>query len=91
MATAEAMSFALPVVVTTSGASAELVDGGSAGIAVAPGEPVQLATAICNLLDDRRLATELGDQARARAERYSIRTTAAATLDFYRRLARQAA
>jgi len=83
MATAEAMAFELPVIVTTSGASAELVEGGAAGAAVPPCDPRRLAETICELLTNRARASELGRRARARAESYSIRSTAVATLEFY--------
>jgi glycosyltransferase involved in cell wall biosynthesis len=86
MATAEAMAWAMPVVVTTSGASAELIDDGRAGVAIEPSEPGELAVAICRILGDHRFAAQIGERAREHAQRYSIRATAAATLDFYRRI-----
>jgi glycosyltransferase involved in cell wall biosynthesis len=87
MATAEAMAFELPVVVTTTGASAELIDGGRAGIAVPPQNPAALASAICTLLADEELARRLGSRARRRAsETYSLAATAEATLSFYKSL-----
>jgi len=86
MATAEAMAWAMPVIVTTSGASAELVNNGRAGVAIEPGEPGQLAVAICRILGDHRLAAQIGERAREHAQRYSIRATATATLDFYQRI-----
>lgn len=83
MATAEAMACGLPVVVTSTGASAELIDGGRAGMQVGAADPEQLATAICTLLGNSDRAKDLGTRARQVAQRYSIENTAAATLALY--------
>jgi len=85
MATVEAMAFGLPVVVTTSAASAELVQGG-AGAAIPPDDPGLLAQAICELLTDRSLAERIAREARVAAQRYSIQATASLTLNFYQQL-----
>ena len=77
------MAFELPVVVTNSGASAELIDGGAAGVAVAPADPSALAYAIATLLEDPGHAVALAERAREHAERYSIVVTAASTLALY--------
>lgn len=92
MATAEAMSFAMPVVAIASGASAEVVDPGSTGLLVPPENPSALAAAITDLLDDPSRATTMGIEGRTRAKRsYSIQHTAAAVLNFYTAVAREVA
>lgn len=86
MATAEAMACGVPVVVTKTGAAPELINHGAAGVAVDPGDPRQLATAICGLLADRERAAQLGRQGQALASRYSVHLTAQATLTLYREI-----
>jgi glycosyltransferase involved in cell wall biosynthesis len=90
MATAEAIACGLPVVVTSTGASVELIDGGSAGIAVDGTDPEQLAAAVCHLLARPDQAVELGRRGRSLAGRFSVESTAVDTLSFYRELADQA-
>lgn len=87
MATAEAMAFEVPPIVTSSGASAGLIDGGCAGIAVDPGDHVALAEAICALLADGASREALGLAARERAvAHYSLAATGEAMLAFYHTL-----
>jgi glycosyltransferase involved in cell wall biosynthesis len=89
MATAEAMGYSLPVVVTDTGASPELVEDSRTGTVVEALSPAALASAICDLLQDRRRATEMGAAARERAVRlYSFGSTAQSTLEFYEQLPR---
>jgi hypothetical protein len=60
LATVEAMASGLPVVATSAGGLADVVDGGRAGLLVPPEDPWALAGGIIRLLDDpveaRRLA-----------------------------------
>jgi glycosyltransferase involved in cell wall biosynthesis len=87
MAAAEAMAFALPVIAPSSGASPELVEHGVTGYLVPPEDPVALAAAICELVQDRPRAAAMGDAGRELAvSTYSVRQTALSTLAFYRRL-----
>jgi glycosyltransferase involved in cell wall biosynthesis len=67
----EAMSCGLPVVATDVSGVRDLLDGGEAGggLIVPPEDPRSLATALGRLLDDGRLANELGRRGRHRAER----------------------
>jgi glycosyltransferase involved in cell wall biosynthesis len=87
MATAEAMGYALPVIGVNSGATPELVDDGVTGRLVPPVNPAALATALIDLLSDRRTADALGMAGRDRAVRqYSAQATGEAMLAYYREL-----
>jgi glycosyltransferase involved in cell wall biosynthesis len=89
MATAEAMGYALPVIVTDTGASPELVEDQISGRIVHALDPRALAGTICELLSDRGRAAAIGAAARERASRrYSFHSTAEAMLDFYEQLSR---
>jgi glycosyltransferase involved in cell wall biosynthesis len=89
MATAEAMGYGLPVIVTDTGASPELVEDQVSGRIVRALDPAALAGAITDLLDDPGRATAIGSAARERsAERYSFRSTAASMLAFYEQIPR---
>ncbi len=89
MATAEAMGYALPVIVVDSGASPELVEDRISGRIVEALNPPALAETVCHLLADRPLAAAIGSAARERASRrYSFRSTAVSMLDFYEQLLR---
>ncbi len=89
MATAEAMGYALPVIVTDTGASPELVEDTISGSVVDALNPPALAGMICDLLGDPIRAAAIGTAARERAvERYSFRSTAVSMLDFYEQLPR---
>jgi glycosyltransferase involved in cell wall biosynthesis len=89
MATAEAMGYALPVIVTDTGAGPELVEDRISGRVVSGLNPLALADAICELLGDPIRAAAMGAAARERASRqYSFRSTAVSTLEFYEHLPR---
>lgn len=75
----EAMACGLPVVAARNGAIPEIIDDGSDGLLVEPGEPEALADALRGLLADAVTARRLGDRARQTArERFSQPRTAAA-------------
>jgi glycosyltransferase involved in cell wall biosynthesis len=62
----------LPVVCTDVGQCREVVDGGSAGVLVAPGDHKALAEGIVKLLSDKALREELGKRLSKRvADQYS--------------------
>jgi glycosyltransferase involved in cell wall biosynthesis len=89
MATAEAMGYALPVIVTDTGASPELVEDAVSGTVVEALNPRVLAGAIGRLLGDRVRAAAMGAAARERASRrYSFQASGLSMLDFYARLPR---
>jgi glycosyltransferase involved in cell wall biosynthesis len=64
----EAMAAGLPVVASRVGGVPELVVDGKTGLLVQPGDPEELAGALCRLAADRRLRHRLGARGRARAE-----------------------
>ncbi|MDB4906544.1 MAG: glycosyl transferase group 1 [Gemmatimonadetes bacterium] len=71
----EAMAIGLPVISTTVGAIPELVEHGTSGILVAPGDVGALARAIRSLLEDPILRSTIGEKARHRIyERFDSRT-----------------
>jgi len=81
----EAMAAGLPVVVTRVGGTAEIVDDGVDGRLVPPEDPLHLAAAIGELIDDRDRAAALADRARHRAVAdFSVERSSASHLDAYR-------
>ncbi|MFN8037739.1 MAG: glycosyltransferase family 4 protein [Acidimicrobiales bacterium] len=81
----EAMACGVPVVATTGGALPEVIgpDGG-AGLLVPPGEPVALAAALGQVLDDAELRARLGAAGRRRVlERFTWRHCARETVEHY--------
>jgi glycosyltransferase involved in cell wall biosynthesis len=56
----EAMAMSLPVVATAVGGTPELVQAGTTGILVPPGDPEKLAAAMMDLASDRERAGALG-------------------------------
>ena len=58
----EAMAAGLPVVASSAGGNAEIVEDGVTGLLVPPGRPEPLAEAIRRLLDDAALRKRLGEQ-----------------------------
>ncbi|HEV3351762.1 MAG TPA: glycosyltransferase family 4 protein [Acidimicrobiales bacterium] len=67
LAVAEAMASGLPVVATAVGGLTDVLDGGRAGVLVAPDDPRALADGIKALLDDPARAERLAAAGRARA------------------------
>jgi glycosyltransferase involved in cell wall biosynthesis len=63
----EAMLAGVPVIATEAGASAEILDGGAAGILVPPRRPDRLAAALADLFADPDAAVARTNLARARA------------------------
>jgi len=65
----EAAATGVPCIASASGGMPEAVADGSTGLLVPPSDPEAAADAIARVLDDRALATRLGENARARALR----------------------
>jgi glycosyltransferase involved in cell wall biosynthesis len=85
VAALEAMATALPVIASDVGGLSELVENGSSGILVPPGNPQEIASALERLSSSSELRSRMGAAARARVvEHYSIANMAARTLAVYR-------
>jgi glycosyltransferase involved in cell wall biosynthesis len=69
LAVMEYMEAGLPIVATRVGGVPDLIDDGVHGLLVEPGEPLELAGAIDELLRDRPRAAALGARARERRRR----------------------
>ncbi len=69
----EAMSCQRPVIATNVGGIPEQVVHGETGLLVSPSQPIELASAIIEVLSDPQRSRLMGSKARSRAERiYSI-------------------
>ncbi len=79
----EAMACGVPVACSNASSLAELVD--EAALTFAADDSDAMASALDALLRDPDLRVEMGRRGVARAAQYSWRSTAAATLDVYRR------
>jgi glycosyltransferase involved in cell wall biosynthesis len=66
----EAMRAGLPVIASTAGGADEVIDDGSEGWLVAPGDVQTLTSRLWRLCEDRELLARMGLAARARAERH---------------------
>jgi glycosyltransferase involved in cell wall biosynthesis len=64
----EAMAMKLPVISTPISGVVEIVEDGTSGILVPPGDAAALAREIERLIDDEALARRLGENARRRVE-----------------------
>lgn len=85
----EAMASGLPVVAANHGASAELLDGGRAGLLHAAGDPGDLARGLGMVLDDVNLATRLAAHGHALVRRrHSAEAMAAAHEAVYEQVLR---
>ncbi|HEX2529686.1 MAG TPA: glycosyltransferase family 4 protein [Geminicoccus sp.] len=87
---AEAMASGLPVVASGHGGLLDLVDDGTTGLLVPPGDPEALARAIARLLDDPARTHSLGQAGRVQAMASLTWQCAAARLaEVYARLPAQ--
>ncbi|OLC54089.1 MAG: hypothetical protein AUH92_04730 [Acidobacteria bacterium 13_1_40CM_4_69_4] len=84
----EAMASGLPIVATAVGGMPEVLEEGRAGLLVPPGDPQAIAEAIGRLMDDPRLAAELGRRARARSLSFGAGRMNHALLRLYREVLR---
>lgn len=78
LAVLEAMAAGVPVVSSAIGGTDELIDDGSSGLLVPPGDAEELAAALRRLLGDAGLRDALAAQARERVERDLTRERMAA-------------
>jgi glycosyltransferase involved in cell wall biosynthesis len=82
----EAMSFGVPVITSTAGPGAEIVDDGTDGLLVAPGDVDGLRTAMRRLIENPDTAARLGAAAREKfLERFTLARLQDRLGDFYRR------
>ncbi|MFC9435737.1 glycosyltransferase family 4 protein [Nocardia sp. NPDC057030] len=79
----EAMAHAKPVISTTGAGSAEIIDHGSTGFLVAPGDAGALTDILAEVSTDRAALTAIGQRAQASLTRYSSQQTTARLLDLY--------
>ena len=82
----DALAFGRPVVATTAGGTAEIIENDRSGFLVPVGDAAAMGARIAELLQDRALAARIGEGARRRALDYSIDRTVERTLEVYRRV-----
>jgi glycosyltransferase involved in cell wall biosynthesis len=83
---AEALSFSLPVITSTAGPTAEIVDDGRTGVLVPPGDAAALREAMARLAQDPEATARMGDAARdAFLARFTVDRLRQRLGDFYRR------
>lgn len=88
MAVAEAMRAGMAVVATSVGGLPELVIEGETGLLVAPDDPMALAKAVTQLIEDPEAAGRFGQAGRERVmANFSADATRAQMLEIYRRAA----
>lgn len=90
VATLEAMAAGLPLVVTRTGGTAELVQEGENGLTFAWSDVETLTHHLMALASDRRALRRMGAASRRRAERMSWEAVAQRYLDIFERLASDA-
>ena len=82
----EAAAAGRPVVATEGGGYGEILDDSCAFFV--PADPAEIAKRIQTLLDDRRLARQMGEAGRKTVARYTWDRTAASLLDLFRETTR---
>ena len=86
----ESMAAGVPVVATNVGGNPEVVQEGRTGFLVSTQNPEALADRICRVLEDRALATRMGDAGRCRvSEHFSMERMLRDTERLYQDLLRQ--
>jgi glycosyltransferase involved in cell wall biosynthesis len=86
----EAMALGVPVVATSVGGPAEIIEDGRQGYLLAPREPVAWADAIRRLAENPERAREMGSAGRERVEQaFTVADHVAATLAVYERVTRR--
>lgn len=80
----EAMAYGIPPIVSDAGGSPELIEDGTSGIIVAPGDPKAIAEAVMKLYKNPELRTAMGKNARKRIDTcFRIEDTIRNTLNVY--------
>ena len=79
----DAMALGIPVASTSAGGIPEMLPDG-AGLLVSPGDPVALAGAVSQILDDSALRRSLIENARSAVQRFSADRMAAEVRNVYR-------
>ena len=88
--TLEAMSLAKPLVSTTIGGPAEVVQNGRTGLLVEPGRPELLAVAVAKLLSEPAEAADMGRRGRERLlADFSLASNVSQTMAVYERVLQQ--
>jgi glycosyltransferase involved in cell wall biosynthesis len=82
----DALALGKPVVATSAGGTAEVLQQGKSGFLVPVGDAAAMGTRIAELLTDPALAARVGVGARQRAADYSIDRTVDRTLEVYWRV-----
>jgi glycosyltransferase involved in cell wall biosynthesis len=83
----EAMVYGVPPVVTDSGGSPELIEDGSSGLVVPPGDPRAIGAALSQLIDQPALRRRMGNNARERIRsHFRIEDTINKTFNLYKQL-----
>ncbi len=83
----EAMACARPVIATAVGGNSEAVEEGTTGFLISPDNPHQLSDALQTLIADEKRRKQMGEAARARAERlFSINAHVARIEEVYEEL-----
>jgi glycosyltransferase involved in cell wall biosynthesis len=80
----EAMIVGCPVVASSVGGLREVVQHGSTGLLVPPGDPGALATALDNLLDHPELRKQMGERGKARTRHFGVRTAVPRIVETYK-------
>lgn len=82
----EAMAAGRGIVGSSAGGMAQQLDAGQAGLLVPPGQPGEIAAAVCQLLENPELRMDLGRKARARVlAEYSTERIGCLTEESYAR------
>lgn len=83
----QSMASRRPVVATTVGGAAEIVEDGKTGVLVPPADPEAIAMAVMGLWSDADRRREMGERARrVVSQRFSDQALAEKTLTLYRRV-----
>lgn len=87
MTVLEAMACRVPVIATDVGGIPEMIDSNRNGLLFQPGDPRSLATSLLKIIGDRKFASRLAENARAKVcAELSATKMASSTAEMYRRV-----